>query len=168
MANPLTNEAELYEQIKSKGINVHPLIWDAMYHYLGDYISVINGISSYYIEKKEPIPLVDAQRILDYTRKIKDTVDKILHPELMENENPHFEEIKNHNMQLDPIIKEFFMHYIGNDTHMINFCVSYYLDPMGPEPIPVADAKKILNHALSMGLFLDKLREATHKTRNEK
>ena len=163
VANPLVNEQELYGQIKNDGISVHPFIWDTMYHYLGDYISVINAIATYYLEKNEPIALEDARKILEYTRKIKTAVDKILHPQTIQNENPHFEKIKNDHLTLHPIIKEFFMHYIGNDTHIINLCVSFYLDPLGEQPVPVKDAQKILSHTLSMRQFLDKLREATNQ-----
>ena len=64
-------------------------------------------------------------------------------------------------MALHPIIKEFFTHYIGNDTQMINFITSFYLDPIDEQLIPLEESRKILAHTLSMRDFLNQLREAT-------
>ena len=161
MAKPLTNEAELYQQIRDENISVHPFVWDTMYHYLGDYVSAINLIVSLAIEKNEPVPLDDARRILDYTNLIKEAVNKVLHPENILENDERLMKIKAEEMALHPIIKEFFTHYTGNDTQMINFVVSFYLDPIDEQPIPVDDAKKILAQTVSMKDFLDKLREAT-------
>ena len=162
MANPLPHEKELYDKIKQDGITIDPFIWDTMYHYLGDYISVINAVATLYIERNQIIPIHDARKILAYTLRIKGVVDKIIQPETIGHESERFEKIKNDRMTLHPIVKEFFMHYIGNDTHIINFCVSYYLDPLDEQPVPLEDAKRILSHTISMRQFLDKLREATH------
>ena len=162
MANPLSNENDLYEKIRKEGIAIHPLVWDTMYHYLGDYISVINGIATYYIEKNEPIALEDARKILNYTLKIKMTVDKILNPEKIHGDGQYLERIKGGDMKLHPVVKEFFTHYIGNDTHVINLCVSFYLDPLDEQPVALDDARKILNYTLSMRRFLDRLREETN------
>ena len=161
MANPLTKEQEFYEQIKKEKITVHPVIWDTMYHYLGDYISVINSIATYYIEKNESISLDDAQKILEYTAKIGAAVDKVLYPQKIQNEGQYWDKVKAAHITLHPIIREFFMHYIGNDTHVINLCVSFYLDPIDRQPIPVKDAERILRHTISMREFLDRLQEAT-------
>ncbi len=161
MANPIPNETELYERIKREQIHIHPLIWDVMYHYLGDYISVINLIASFYIEQNVPMPLRDARMILAFTHRIKDVVDKILHPTTILEEDGQLDKIKGKNISLHPIIKEFFTHYISNDTYGINLCVSFYLDPLDEQPILVEDVKKILEYTSSMREFLERLREVT-------
>lgn len=163
MANPLPNEKELYERIKSENISVHPLVWDTMYHYLGDYISAISFISLLYIEKNEPMTIADGKRIIEYTRKIIDVVGKILHPERINADGKSLEQIKAENMKLHPLIHDFFTHYIPNDTNCINFRVSYYLDPIDENPIPLEEVRKILDYTASMRNFLDRLREATNK-----
>lgn len=165
MANPLPNEQELYEKIKSENIDVHPLIWDTMYHYLGDYISAITFLAFIYAEKNEPMPVIEAKKIIDYTRKIIDVVGKILHPEKIVNDGRSLEQIRQENMQLHPIIHEFFTHYIPNDINCINFRVSYFLDPMDEQPVPIEEVKKILDCTASMRNFLDRLREATNKNK---
>ncbi len=162
MANPLPNEIELYNRIKEEKIHIHPLIWDVMYHYLGDYISVINLVSSFYIEKNAPMSIRDARMILAFTHRIKNVVDKILHPSTILEEDTQLDKIKNKNISLHPIIKEFFTHYISNDTYGINLCVSFYLDPLDEQPIPVEDVKKILGYTTSMREFLERLREITY------
>jgi len=165
VANPLNNEKKLYEQIKNESISVHPLVWDTMYHYLGDYVSAISFISLLCIEKNEPMSIADGKRILEYTKKIIEVVGKILHPERIENDGKSLEKIKAEDMKLHPVIHEFFTHYISNDTNCINFRVSYSLDPIDENPIPVEEVKKIMDYAESMSIFLDRLREATNKVK---
>lgn len=160
MAKPLPNEEALYQQIRREKIAVPSQIWDTMYHYLGDAISAVNLIVSFYIEKDEPVPLEDARRILKHTHLIKDAVDRVLHPERFDC-TLRQARTQEESAALHPLIRDFFTHYIGNDTHMINLCTSFYLDPGDEQPIPVDDAKKILVQTLSMRKFLDRLREAT-------
>ena len=157
------DEQKLYDRIALEKITIHPFVWDTLYLYLGDHISGINFIVSYYVEKDEPIPIVDCQKILRYARIMNEMVDKILHPEKMEKENHRLEKIKNENMLMHGVVRELVSHYIGNDIMGINFIVSFYLDPKSEEPVPVEDAKKLLNYTQSMGAFLDKLRKATKR-----
>jgi hypothetical protein len=165
VANPLPNEAGLYQQIQDEKISVHPLIWDTMYHYLGDYVSAINLIAFLSVEKNEPLNIADARKILEYTNRIKDAVDKILHPDKIADAEGLMGRLKNGNMALHPLIKEFFTHYVGNDTYIINMCVSFYLDPLDEQPVPVKDTQKILACTKSMRDFLDKLRQATEQNK---
>ena len=162
MANPLPNEHELYERIKDENISIDPLIWDTLYHYLGDYISAIALLSFYYVEKNEPMHISEAKIIIRYTRKIIDIVGKILHPEKIGNEGVALERIKQKKRPMHPVIHEFFTHYIPNDVNCINFRVSYFLDPADEQPVPLEEVRKILESTASMRNFLDKLREVTH------
>jgi len=163
VANPLPNETELYDRIKNEHISVHPLVWDTMYHYLGDYISAITFVAFFCVEKNEPLSISDAKIIIEYTRKIIDIVGKILHPERILSEDKSLEKIKKENMALHPIVQEFFTHHISNDINCINFRVSFYLDPLDAKPMPLEEVKKILESTKSMRNFLDRLRQATHK-----
>lgn len=163
MANPLSNEQSLYERIKNENITVDPLIWDTMYHYLGDYVSAISFIALISVDTNEPVSIEDAKKILEYTEKIIETVRKILHAENIDQDDDRFEQLKKENMSVHPLIRDFFAHHISNDIHCINFRVSFYLDPLDEQPIPVEEAEKLLCYTSSIGGFLDKLREATHK-----
>lgn len=161
MANPLSNEEEIFARIKEEKISVHPLIWQAIYQYVGDSISVINLIITNFVDYNEPIPVDDSRNILKHTGDIKAVFDKIVHTEKIVEREGIFKVIKDKNVTLDPLIKELFAHYIANDNCAINFCVSFYLDPGYEEEIPLKEAKKMLVHAKSMSDFLDKLREHT-------
>lgn len=163
MAKTHVNEQELYDRIKNENIGIHPFVWDTLYFYLGDQISAINFIASYYVEKNEPIRIEDSRKILDYTRAMNGIVDKILHPENMRGETQRLEKIKNGNMIMHPVIRELVSHYVSNDIQGINFIVSFHLDPLGEEPVPVEHAQKILDYTLSLRAFLDKLRKATQR-----
>lgn len=163
MANRHAQEEELYARIKDENITIHPLVWDTLYLYLGDYISVINFIAGLYVAKNEPVAIEDSRKILAYTMKITEIVDKLLHHEKIGNENERLEKIKNRRMLMHPVVLELVKHYVGNDVSRINFIVSDYLDPIDPKPILIEHAKKILDSSLSMSAFLDKFRKATQK-----
>lgn len=163
MAKIHCDEEKLYDRIAVEKITIHPFVWDTLYLYLGDYISGINFIVSYYVEKNEPVPTEDCRKILKYTRIMNETVDKILHPEKMAKENHRLEKIKVENMLMHDVVRELVSHYVGNDIMGINFIVSFYLDPKGEGPVPVEDAQKLLNYTQSMAAFLDKLRKATKR-----
>lgn len=163
MANTHPQEQLLYARIKNENITIDHFVWDTLYLYLGDYISAINFISSYYVDKNEPISVVDARKILGYTRTMTGIVDKILHHEKMANENHRLETIRDSRMVMHPVIRELISHYVSNDVQGINFVVSFHLDPLGEEPIPIENARKILNYTLSLSAFLDKLRKATQR-----
>ncbi len=163
MAKPLSNEQQLYNRIRTEKITVPLLIWDLMYHYVGDDISAITQIVLTFWRVNESIPVEDAQKIKGHTVRINETVNKILHPEKIKNEAEQLPELRNNNMKLNPVINELFFHYIGNDVYGINLIVGFHLDPMDTHPIPVEDAQKILDKTVTMKQFMDRLREATQQ-----
>lgn len=148
MANPLSNEQALYDKIRDENIKVPLVIWDLMYRYLGDEITAISQIALSYWKSNEPIPVGDAGKIKEHTKKINGTVRKILH---------------DGNTTLHPVIHELFFHYIGNDVYGIELIVGFHLDPVEESPIPGEEARKILNKTFSMKQFMDRLREATQQ-----
>jgi hypothetical protein len=152
MANPLPNEQALYQRIRDEKITISASIWEEMYYHMGDYISGINLILSYYIDRNESIPVVDAGKVLEYTRRIKEAMMRIL-PLPKNCEAP----------SLHPLVRDLFTHYMGNDVHIINLCISFYMDTGDEKPVPLEDAKKILPYTMTMRQFLDRLREATSK-----
>lgn len=159
MANPLPNEDQLYEQIKNNGITVEPGIWDLIYHRVGDDITAINLLCQYYLTNKEAIPIIEAERILAYTKDIKNTINTITTKSKDNFPFPQFKE----NIPLHPVIRELFTHHMGNDVHSINLMVGDTIDPIDPRPIPLEITERILNRTRIIKGFLEKLREATSK-----
>lgn len=154
MAKPLANEQALYQKIHDEKIQIPPAVWEEMYYHLGDYISVINLILSYHIDRQEAVPVENARKILDYTRRIKEAMTRILHPE-KDGVTPG----------LHPVVRDLFTHYMGNDVHIINLCMSFYLDPFDEKPVELQDAQKVLPCTQTMHEFLDRLRAATSEER---
>ncbi len=156
MANSLPNEKELYERIKNERITVIPDIWDLLYNRIGDDISAINLLCQYYLSVNQPIPILEARKILSYTHHIKDIVNKVTLTQKSEFPFPEFSD----DIPLHPILREMFTHYIGNDVYVINLIVS---DAMSPEPQPVSleSIQKILERTHLIRNFMDKLREVT-------
>lgn len=159
MANPLPNEKELYEQIISQRITVEPGIWDLLYHKIGDDITAINLLCQYYLTNKEPIPVLEAEKILAYTQDIKDIIKKITMVSSKDFPFPEFKE----NIPLHPIIREMFTHYIGNDVLAINFLVGDAIDPIEPQPLSLEVIQRILNHTRTLRDFMERLRQATSR-----
>lgn len=159
MANPLKEEAKLYQQIKDENIKVPFEVWDLMYHRIGDALTAINLSCEYYLLINQDMPIDQAKRIENYTRLIKLVTDKIT---MKSSQNdPNFPEFKI-NPDLHPAILEMFMHYIPNDMNCINLII--VIDPIDPHPVSVEKIKRILNSARSSKAFMDRLREATSQT----
>ncbi len=163
MANPLNNEQALYDQIRDEKIIVPWVIWDLMYRYLGDEISAITQITLSYWRSNEPIPINDAAKILEHSKKINTVIRKIIHHDEIKDEKERIGELKDVNTKLHPILNELFFHYIGNDLYGIDLIVASYIDELDPQPVPVEMARKVLNKTASMKLFMDRLREATNQ-----
>jgi hypothetical protein len=157
MANPLPNEKELYEQIKKEEISIEPGIWDLLYQRIGDDITAINLLCQYYLTNQEPIPAAEAEKIIVYTKDIKDIVNKLT---VVSKESYPFPQFKD-TIPLHPIIREMFTHYIGNDVYVINLMVRDQVDPLDPQPIPPETAKKIVARIRTTKEFIERLREAT-------
>jgi hypothetical protein len=157
MANPLPNEKELFERIKTERITVEPGIWDLIYHHVGDDITAINLLCAYYLSRKEPIPVKEAEKILVYTRHIRDIVRKVTMSSSQEFPFPEFKD----NIPLHPIIRDMFTHYIGNDVHSINFIVCDTIDPVEPKPLSEEIVRKILSRTGSIKEFMERLRQVT-------
>jgi hypothetical protein len=163
MANPLSDEQQLFDRIKTEKIAVPQLIWDLMYHYIGDDISAITQIVLTYWRINESIPVEDAKKIQAHTIRINTIAEKILQPSWLKKPVGKLPELQNNNMKMHPVINNLFFHYIGNDVYGINLIVGFHLDPIDTHPIPVEDAQKILNKTETVKQFMDRLREATQQ-----
>ena len=85
MANPLSDEAKIYEKIKKENIKVHPIVWQLLDHYIGNDLQVMQFIAGSYVvsAKPEAIPPEDGQKILGccdeirkFLRKLKDATKR--------------------------------------------------------------------------------------------
>jgi hypothetical protein len=157
MANPLPNEKEVYEQIENEKITIDSGIWNLLYHHLGDDITAINLLCQYYLSKKEPMPVKEAEKVLVYTRDIRDIIKKITMATAQDFPFPEFKE----NIPLHSLIRDMFTHYIGNDVQAINFMVCDTIDPIEPRPLSWEIIQKILNRTRAIKEFMERLRQAT-------
>jgi len=157
MANPLPNEKELYERIKSENIALNPDIWDLLYHRIGDDITSINLLCQYYLGLRQPVPVEEAKKILNYTRHIKDIVNEVTRVSKSDFAFPEFLD----DIPLHPVLREMFTHYIGNDVYMMNLIVGDAVDPLGPQGLSLETIQRILNHTRSIRNFINRLQAAT-------
>lgn len=162
MANPLPQEDEYYQRIKKEGLKIHPLIWEALYQRIGDALSVINLIVGYYLGNKESIPVKIANRILEFTQRIKLTMNAVVYSP-GEKDKKLYERLRRKKIKLHPLLKELITHHISNDTFAINVIVGNYTDPLYNKPIPLKDAKKLLAHTQNIKQLMDKLKETAYQ-----
>lgn len=77
MANPLPNEQEIYEKLKKDNIMLHPLIWELIEHHIGNDIYMINLIIGSTVLDGETLSEVDAKKVIQHTKAIKDFLEKL-------------------------------------------------------------------------------------------
>lgn len=159
MANPLRNEAELYEQIKNENITVEPGIWDLVYHKVGDDVSAINLLCQYYLTNLQEMPIREAKKIVAYVMDAARIIDDIT---TTSKENFPFPQFKE-NIPLHPIIRDMFTHHVNNDLNIINLVVYDCIDPEETKPMPQDHISQILEHTRAIREFLEKLRQATFR-----
>ncbi|MCM8795109.1 MAG: hypothetical protein NC928_00235 [Candidatus Omnitrophica bacterium] len=169
MTQPDPRVEALFQKIAQENIQVHPLLWTAIYQHIGDPVIVINLLMHYYLENNLPIPKEEAKTILKYTKRIEETIKKIASAkDIPEDEpDPLFREIYKKNLRLDPLTYELIVDRVRNDIMVIDLKVSRYLYPFNEEDkkefISKEDAQVVLRYTHSTLGFLDRLRQATAK-----
>lgn len=160
MANLLTNEKELFEQIQNEHITIAPGIWDLLYNKIGDDVSAINLLCQYYFSNQQEIPPEEAEKIITYVMDVKKIIEEIT---TTSKENFPFPQFKE-NIPLHPVIRELFTHYVNNDLYIITVIVGSFIDPEDTKSIPQDTIQKIIEHTRAIRDFLEKLRQATFRT----
>lgn len=77
MANPLSNEQEIYERIKKENITVHPLVWELLDHHIRNDLHVINIIIGSSAVFGQSVSVPDAKKIINHTDQIKKFLDRL-------------------------------------------------------------------------------------------
>jgi hypothetical protein len=79
MANPLSNEKELYERIQKEKLSIPSIIWELLEHHLGNDVYAISLIAGVYVtgQEKEPIPIEDGEKIIKHCSEIRQFLKKI-------------------------------------------------------------------------------------------
>lgn len=80
MANPLTNEDELYEAIKREKIEIHPIVWELLTHHIGNDLTVITmALQASILDPRSPKPLSKerAQKMFECAINIKKLMDRL-------------------------------------------------------------------------------------------
>jgi hypothetical protein len=152
-------EKELYQTIKNEHVAIDPLIWEAIYSYIGDCVTVVNFIAFYYLTVKQSISYEDAEKITECTKRIETTMKAIARPELNNSNDKILKEIRDKQIVLHPAVKELFTHYIGTDVYVINLAIGSTV--LNNENIDQGLIMGILDRTRSIKQFMDKLRQAT-------
>lgn len=153
------NLDEGIEKLKKAGVKIHPFIWDTMYFYLADYLSVINLCCYGYLKRNEPVSIDDGKKLLNYATKAHDILDKLLHPDKIMEGNERLNKIKRENITVDHGAGELISHFVYNKLHAICFIIGDSIDPADPQPISIDSTKKIYEYSSSTILVLETLRK---------
>lgn len=84
MANPLSNESEMYERIKQENIKVHPIVWELIDHYISNDLYAVHLIAGSHISDGEAIPPEDGKKLIarcneitKFLRKLKEATREV-------------------------------------------------------------------------------------------
>jgi len=80
MANPLSNEDELYKKIKQENIQIHPIVWELLTHHIGNDLSMITmGLQTSLLDPDYPKPLTKekARKMFASALNIKGLIEKL-------------------------------------------------------------------------------------------
>ena len=80
MANPLSNEDQIYERIKQEKIEIHPIIWELLTHHIGNDLYMITlALQTSLLDQKYPKPLTKekAEMMYKYALNIKGLMEKL-------------------------------------------------------------------------------------------
>lgn len=169
MPGPDPRIEALFQKIAQENIQVHPLLWTAIYQHIGDPVIVINLLIRYHLDNNLPIPKAEAKTILGYTKRIEETIKKLAHWQSIPQDEPDtlFREIGDKNLKLDPLTYDLIIDRVRNDVIVIDLTISRYLcpeeDDYKAEFISTEDAQQVLRRTRSSISFLDRLRQATSK-----
>jgi len=152
VANPLSEEKELYERIRREGIAIKSDIWDFVYRRVNDNTTAIILLCQRWLENKKTMPVHEAGRILTWTKDIKNTISAITTPS---KESLLFPQLQNAS-SLNPIVQELITHQFGNDIYAIELMVQDAIDYINPLPVPLEVLQKIIDHAQTIRGFLEK------------
>ena len=75
----MREEGVRLERIREAGMVLHPVIRELVSHYVSNDIQCINFIVGFHLDpdSEEPIPLEDAQKIVEYTLNMNVFLDKL-------------------------------------------------------------------------------------------
>lgn len=87
MANPLTNEKELYAEIEKNKLSIPPAIWQLIEHHLGNDVYTISLIIGSHAagDEKKPIPADDGEKVIKHCLEIRAFLKKL--KEAIEHKN---------------------------------------------------------------------------------
>jgi len=79
MANPLTNEKELFEKIEKDKLTIPAPIWQLLTHHIGNDLYAIQMIVGNYVTgpDKEPIPPEAGQKIINHVSALQGFLNKL-------------------------------------------------------------------------------------------
>lgn len=155
MANPLPEEKGLYEKIQSEGLSIDKEPWDFIYHRVSDNITAVVLICQRWLAQREALPFEEAKRILVWIKDIKNAISAVTSPSKESFPFPQFQGMT----PISPTIQELIKHQFGNDIYAMELILQYAINPIEPKPIIAEYLQKVLNHALSIQEFIERLRE---------
>jgi hypothetical protein len=162
MANKLSNEKALLEQLKSEKVVLSPAIWNLIYSNIEDNLSIIRLLMTFHLDHEYKVPLGEIKKIVEYIKDVSVIFRKLTNPKAITAEDEAFMKVKEETQKLHPIIKEMFSHYIANDVQSINFILGDCMDDQ--KDLDASTCAKIFQHIDSMEEFLKMLKSNTEKS----
>ena len=165
MANPLSEEEKLYERISSEGITISEDTWNFIYHRVSENITAIVLICQRWLKNQEAMPIQEAERILVWTKDIKNAISAKTTPAKESIVFPQFQD----EIPLNSIVQDLITHQFGNDIYAIELMLQNSIDPLSPAAVPLEVVQKVIVHAQAIKDFMERLKDtAQWKVSGEK
>jgi len=143
---------------KKLGIKINPLVWDVLYLYLADYLSVINLCCGDYLKIQQPVCAKGVEKLQKYHQKSSHIVEAILFPDRIKDVEPQLLKIKEEARKLDSKLKSDISHYVNNALHKMGFIIMDAADSKFPSPISIEHTQKIYDISSQIITVLEYIR----------
>jgi hypothetical protein len=156
VANKLSNEEELFAQMREEKIVIPQAVWEEIFLGIEDRISAINLIIGYCLETSQPLPLDEIKRILGMIQDVYAVFRSRINPVVVQTQEKGLFKAREEDKRVHPVLRIILSHYIGNDVLAINFILGEKVDSQ--EPCGTEDCQKILGRTKSISEILEKVR----------
>ena len=150
---------------KQEGVKINSLIWDVLYLYLSDDLSVINMDCRGYLKKNEPVSINDVKKLQHYNRKASRILEGTLFPLKNKEYDNQFANVREEAKKLHPGLRDDLSHFVNNAVHKMGFIIDDSADPKFPSTISIENTQRIYDISSQIIAVLEYIRAELQEQR---
>lgn len=137
------NLKEKVYSYKQAGIKINPRVWDVLYLYLADDLSVINLYCRNCLKRNEPVSIENVKKLSHYNHRAMLILEETLFPLKNKEYDDKFASIRELAMKLDPSLRDDLSHFVNNAVHMMGYIIDDSADPKFPSTLSVESTQRV-------------------------